>query len=227
MIAPAVSRTTDSVIDHLHARFLSIVLPKVERHGQVYFRNEKCAQKRADRIAEMIAIAWKWFVRLAECGKDATTFPCVLANLAARAVKSGRRVCGQLKAGDALNEVAQQRHSFTIESLPISTRASYENLYSLPHGQEHQDCWEERLRDNTQTPVPDQVAFRIDFPSWLRTLTARERRIIRAMTQNERTKDLSRQFELSPARISQLRREFMEDWKRYCRDVGEMASATA
>lgn len=211
---------------NLHARFQAL-LPRIERHGEVYFRGVKCGAKRADYIAEMVGLVWRWLVRLAERGKDGFRFPMVLANYAARAVNSGRRVCGQLKPNDVLSERAQQRHSFIIESLPISTRASYENLYSLPHGQEHQDTWEERLRDNTQTPVPDQVAFRSDFPSWLRTLTARERRIIRAMAQNERTKDLSRQFELSPARISQMRREFMEDWKRYCRDVEEMASATA
>ena len=35
------------------------------------------------------------------------------------------------------------------------------------------------------------------------------------MAHNERTKDLSRQFELSPGRISQLRREFRDGWLRY------------
>ena len=67
--------------------------------------------------------------------------------------------------------------------------------------------------------MPDQVAFRIDFPAWLATLTARERRLIRAIARNERTKDLSRMFELSQGRISQLRREFRDDWRRFCEDA--------
>jgi hypothetical protein len=39
--------------------------------------------------------------------------------------------------------------------------------------------------------------------------------MIRAMARNERTLDLSKQFDLSPSRISQLRREFQIDWKRF------------
>ena len=35
------------------------------------------------------------------------------------------------------------------------------------------------------------------------------------MLRNERTTDLSRQFELSPGRISQLRRELHDAWRRY------------
>ena len=78
------------------------------------------------------------------------------------------------------------------------------------------------MRDNTVTPVPDQVQFRIDWPAWLRTLTPRERRIIKEMARGERTMDLGREFELSPARISQLRREFHDGWARFCdADFGE------
>jgi hypothetical protein len=83
-------------------------------------------------------------------------------------------------------------------------------------GHSAQDVLQDRLRDNMQTPVPEQVAFRIDFPAWLDTLTARERRIVREMAANERTLDLSRRFDLSPARISQLRRELHNDWSRFC-----------
>ena len=35
------------------------------------------------------------------------------------------------------------------------------------------------------------------------------------MARNERTKDLSNWFEVSPGRISQLRREFHRGWLRY------------
>jgi hypothetical protein len=78
---------------------------------------------------------------------------------------------------------------------------------------------EERLADNTVTPPPDQAAFRIDFGAWLKTLTPRERRIIRAMAMSERTKDLSRRFELTPGRISQMRRDFRDDWRRFVGDL--------
>jgi len=34
----------------------------------------------------------------------------------------------------------------------------------------------------------------------------------------ERTQDVSRRFGLTPARVSQLRREFHEDWRTYCNE---------
>ena len=114
-----------------------------------------------------------------------------------------------------LSPIAQQRHTFHVGSLPTTTRSPHEQLYADPHGQALLDAFEERLRDNTITPPPDQAVFRIDFPAWLRTLTGRERRLIRAMAQNERTTDLSREFELSPGRISQLRRALRDAWLRY------------
>ena len=46
----------------------------------------------------------------------------------------------------------------------------------------------------------------------------------------ERTKDLARKFGLSQARISQLRREYHEDWDRYGEDAlgdSELQSAVA
>jgi hypothetical protein len=204
--------------DQLHVIFLTLVLPRIERHGRIYFRHVQCAERREDAIAEMIGLTWQWFVQLARRGKDATRFVSALATFAARAVNSGRRMAGPEPAQDVLSPVAQWRHGFTVERLPSSTATPYEHRYATRHGQQQQDAFEERLHDNTITPVPDQVQFRIDFPSWLQSLTGRERRLIRAMAQGERTKDLSHRFEVSPARISQLRREFQQDWSRFCGD---------
>jgi hypothetical protein len=210
----------------LHARFLSL-LPRIEQHGRIYFRGLKCPHRKAEALAEVRALAWQWFLRVAQQGRDAGEFVTALATFAARAVNSGRRLCGMEKARDVLSPVAQQRHRFAVEQLPASTATSHEALHGDVHGQRQQDAFEERLRDNTRTPVPEQAAFRIDFPAWLRTLTARERRLIRAMARNERTLDLSRQFAVSPGRISQLRRAFHADWERFCADPGADVSDAA
>jgi hypothetical protein len=205
---------------HLHAAFLSI-LPRIERHARLSFRGLRCPQRQDDAVQETLALSWRWFVRLVERGKDPLTFPVVLAAYAARAVRSGRRLCGQGSGKDVPSSLAQQRHGFRVEALPASAASAHEERHGAVHGQQKQDAWEERLRDNTQTPVPDQVAFRLDFPAWLRTLTARERRLVRAMARNERTLDLSRHFGLSPGRISQLRRELHNGWTRFLGDGGE------
>jgi hypothetical protein len=210
---------TNRALDQLQSRFFSIV-PRIETHARIYFRFEACRDKRADKISETIAIAWKWFCRLMEKGKDATQFAGALASLAARAVKCGRRACGQEKAKDVLSWVAQRRHGFTVQSLP-APRRGHDPQSDEANGQRLLDLLEERLRDNTVTPPPEQAAFRIDFPRWLQTLTARERRMIRAMTGNERTKELSQRFRVSPGRISQMRREFKEGWQRFVGDLEE------
>jgi hypothetical protein len=203
--------------DSLQARFLEL-LPRIETHARISFRHVPCPDRKQECVQEVIALSWKWFVTLAQRGKDAADFIGALATLAVRAVRSGRRAYGQEKANDAMSEQAQRRHGFTVERLPISASATHEELYGDPHGQRRHDAWEERLRDNTVTPPDEQAAFRIDFVAWLKSLTPRERRLVRAMTRNESTKDLAREFHLSPGRISQLRREFHADWTRFCGD---------
>ena len=139
---------------------------------------------------------------MAEKGKDATRFPTAPASYAAKAVKCGRWVYGQMKAGDVLNEHAQQRHGFYVGKLPDFSTLSENPLA-------------EALIDNTRSPVPEQVMFRIDFPSWLTTRTERDRRIIHDMAMGQRTLDMSRRYGISPGRISQHRREFHDDWQHF------------
>jgi len=202
----------------LRTRFLAI-LPIIERHGRVCFRHIKCHSKKEEAIAEMVALSFKWFRRLIEKGKDPNKFPTTLATYAARAVKCGRRLCGQLKPKDVLSERAQQRHGFHVESLPISTRTCHEELNGIS-GQRHLDAYEERLQDNTRTPPDEQAAFRIDFPSWLSTRTERDRRIIGDMAIGERTLALANKHGISPSRVSQLRRDFHDDWQIFTGEAG-------
>jgi hypothetical protein len=201
-------------LERLREQFLAL-LPRIELHARITFRGVKCPDRRADAVAETVALAWKWHLRLAERGKDASQFPAAFAALAARAVRCGRRLCGHERAREVLSPVAQRKGGFRVERLPASTRSPQEQLYATPDGQALHDAFEERLRDNTLTPVPDQAAFRIDFPAWLKTLTGRERRLIRLMARNERTKDLSKRLGVTPGRVSQLRRAFRDGWLRY------------
>ncbi len=192
-------------IDQLHEQFLSI-LPRIRLHAEVYFRRIKCSHRQADAVQETVAIAWKWFRRLAERGKDATTFPSALAAYAARAVRSGRRVTGQEKAKDVLSPLSQQRDNFAINPIP--------NGSSL-----HGNVFDDALADNAVSPVPEQVAFRLDFSAWLKTYEERRRCIIEDLMLGERTLDVSNRHRLSPSRISQMRRCFHTDWRQFCGDA--------
>jgi hypothetical protein len=133
-------------------------------------------------------------------------------------VKSGRRLTGQLKPHDVLSERAQRQHGFRVESLPISLRHCFEDLYSAVRGQQRINSFEERLRDNSITPVPDQAQFRLDFPAWRRRHSHRDRRIIDDMAMDESTKQLARKYGLSQGRISQMRGAFRKDWHDFVAD---------
>jgi len=208
----------------LHARFLKL-LPRVQVHGRIFFRHLKCRETREECIAEMVALAWRWFVRLMQRGKDPNTFRFNFCRFAAFAVKSGRRLCRMERPNDVLSDRAQRERGFKVESLPVSSRTAHENLYAKVHGQREHDAYEERLKDNTVSPIPDQVAFRLDFPQWLLTWDQRNRRIIKDMAQDERTLDLAQKYGCCPARISQKRTEYKHDWERFCGDTEPAVAA--
>lgn len=179
------------------------IMPRIVLHAKITFRHVSCDSARQEAIAETIALAWKWFVRLIEQGKEPQAFISVLAAYAARAVKSGRRLCGQEKSNDVLSPLAQSRRRFTISPYP---------QFSTHDG----NAIDEALHDNTQTPIPEQVSFRVDFPAWLATRTDRDREIISELMVGERTLEVSKKYRVSQPRISQLRREYQEDWKAFC-----------
>jgi hypothetical protein len=194
----------------LHDKFL-VLLPKIELHGRIYFRHLK-PHKKEEVLQEMRALAWKWFLRLASRGKDAAEFVSVFNDFLARAVNDGRKILGREKPKDVMNQRTQKRHGFKVESLPGSDRGFNANV----HGHQDHDDFADRLQDNTVTPVPDQAAFRIDWRAWMKTRPERDRRIIKDLMAGDRTLDVSRKYGMSPGRVSQLRGEFHDDWKRFC-----------
>jgi hypothetical protein len=187
----------------LQAQFLRLILPRVKTHGRVFFRHLKCRHRKAEAIAEMIALSWKWFIRLVQQGKDPALFPTAIATYAARAVHSGRKLAGMERAKDVLSPLAQARHGFVVGTLPDFATLSGNPL-------------SDALTDNTQTPPDEQVAFRLDFPAWLRTRTDRDRRVIQDLMVGERTAEVAARHGLTAGRVSQLRRDFLEDWHRFC-----------
>jgi hypothetical protein len=188
----------------LQARFLALV-PRIEKHARIYFRDVRCAARKADCIAETLALAWRWFLRLVQRGKDVTQFVSTFASLAARAVRSGRRACGQENSKDVLSPLAQRRHGFEVKSLSRE-------------GSQYDEILEEAPHDNVRTPPPEAATFRIDFPRWLTSWSQRDRRLIADLMLGERTRNVARKYCLSPSRVSQLRRQFCADWAMFCGD---------
>jgi hypothetical protein len=211
MIASCNSFHTPST-DHLQTRFLTL-LPRIENCARFHFRGRRCASGKADAIAETVALCWKWFCRLAQGGKDMAAFLPTLVSFAARSVKTGRRLCGQERARDVLSFRAQQRGDFTVESLPLTPARSRHVLEDTLNSRDELDGYADRLRDNTQTPVPDQAAFRIDWPRFFKTLSSRDRRLAGFLSLVNSALAAARKFGLSPGRVTQLRQKWCRDWR--------------
>ena len=189
-------------LDHVHASFLA-ALPRIVRHAQVYFRFIKCPHRKEEMIAETVALAWSWWIRLLQRDKDPSGFISALATHAVRHVRMGRRLCGQEKTKDVVSPSAQWRRNFTVQSLPQFDTGTEDNKTL------------ELLRDDSRTPPGEQAAFRIDFPRWLTQLGQRNRLIAEDMAMGENTQDLAAKHNVTQGRVSQLRREFYFDWHRF------------
>jgi hypothetical protein len=208
-------RTLTSLpLSEIHAEFLSL-FPAIVRHARFAFRHRN-AVDREEAEAEAVAAAFESFVGLKLRGKDpARDFPTLIGTFAVLHVKDGGHVGGHSSSKDALSAKAQAVHGFRVESLPAYQQASFGSVYADPGGQRAQDLFEERLRDNNRTPVADQVCFRVDFPAFLQRLTSRDRRLASYLSLGHSARAASRLFKLGPARITQLRKRWQEEWLNF------------
>jgi hypothetical protein len=197
---------------HPHAGFLTL-LPSIERHAKVVFRGHPPAE-REEATAVAVAAAFAGYVRLAARGKNPERdFASSLVTYAVLHAKSGRQVGSGSSTTDALSPLARRKRGFKIEPLPSSPGVARDRLYSTA-GRRQRDEFDEYLRDNTRSAVPDQAAFRIDFPNFLGSLGRRDRELIRFLAQGNSAKVAAARFRLSEGRVSQLRRTWREQWCR-------------
>jgi len=185
-----------------------VLLPQLELHARIYFRDVRCAASKADKVAETVALAWRWYLRLLARRRSVHGFSGRFIRFAARAVKCGRRVCGQESSKDAFSTTCRLRRGLVVTRL-----ADYDGSGDNPLS--------EALAENRRTPPDEQAAFRIDFREWLQSRTDRDRRIVNDLMMGERALDVSRRHGVSAARISQLRRAFQCDWCSFCGEIDE------
>jgi DNA-directed RNA polymerase sigma subunit (sigma70/sigma32) len=70
------------------------------------------------------------------------------------------------------------------------------------------------LADTRQSSPADQAAFRSDTREWLESLGDKGR-IVEEMALGESTKDLARRYKKSEGRISQIRGEAAESYRKF------------
>jgi hypothetical protein len=188
---------------HLHHLFLSH-LPALEGHDRTAFRGRR---DRDNLVQVTVALCWARFLRLAARGLDLEPLRPPLSRYSARPVRCGRRLCGMLPAHDAASWRAQRLHAFGVTPLQAGDRAGGGPLRLA-------------LQPHAAAPVPEQVAFRLDFPAWLRMLGRRNRKLLLGLRAGHRTVDVARRFGVSPARVAQRRPAFAAAWRRFTAGPG-------
>lgn len=162
------------------------VLPIVLRHARVVFRGLR-GDAREEAIADAVAHAWEGYVFAVRAGKEPWAFPTVLATFAVCKTRVGRKVGKVMRAKDVFN--ASQAGRAVLDVL--------------------EDCFDDR------SPVPDQVAFKLDFPAWLATLSERNRQIVALLAWGHPAGAVARYFGLSAGRITQVRQWLGEQWQEF------------
>jgi DNA-directed RNA polymerase specialized sigma24 family protein len=193
-----------------HAAFLAM-LPAIIRYAKASFR-EFDPETREDLVQECIANCVVAFARLVERGKQSLGYPTVLAMYAVRQIKDGRRVGKKQNVRDVYDQHARVKGGYQLQYI----------------GTPHEQCggWKEQLVENDRTPVPDQAAFRIDFPEWLASLSARDRKITEQLAVGERTGTVAKRFHVSAGRVCQLRGQLKESWDEFEGESGAPATGT-
>lgn len=202
--------TITSLSAHPHTEFLTLV-PAIERHASIVFRGRSPVE-REEATAVAVAAAFVGYVRLVEQGRNPLRdFASSLATYAVLHAKSGRQVGSRTSTTDVLSPLARRKRGFKVESLPTTSGIVRDHLNSTADRRRH-DEFDEQLRDNTQTPIPDQAAFRIDFPEFLGSLGNRDCALVRFLALGHSAHLAAARFGMTEGRVSQLRKSWRERW---------------
>ncbi len=130
-----------------------------------------------------------------------------------------RHAAGQLRNSAESLPVARsaQSSAFATSSSPQAHTAREEITVERLDEFDHEQGEFARLaliEDRRATPA-DTAAARIDVAAWLRSLSNRSRRIATTLAMGESTGGVARQFNLSSARVSQLREELKTSWESF------------
>lgn len=175
------------------------MFPKIRAQARLAFRRLRPEHK-DELVEEVIVNAYCAFVRLVCRGKISIAYATPLANFAIRQVLTGRRVGRKTSARDVMSTQARAAYGIVIERLDKS---------------EDDGQWREALVEDRRSRPADVAAARIDIAAWLHSLSPRNRRIALILAAGARTSEVALQFDVSRARVSQLRRLFETSWESF------------
>ena len=183
-----------------HSPFLA-VMPRVSylaRRRFAYMPREQ----REDAVAEAIAAGFLAYLSMKRRGRLKLIGTIGFARNAVRHVAAGRRVGNSQAGRDVMSDLGRRRHGRGVQS--FDAESSVDNTDGCG--------WLHEAVAAHQTPVPEQVAIRVDGGHWLASLQSRDRQMIKALAAGEMAVTVAKHFGISPARLSQLRKEWADSW---------------
>ena len=194
---------TPSPVPAWHAQFLSM-LPAITRYASFALRDLQ-SEARYEAVQEVVANCLVAFCRLRELDKLDVVYPSVLARYGVAQLRSGRQVGGKLNVNDVTSVYARRQKRFFVER--------------LDHFCKIEGRWRESIVEDRRAGPAETAAMRIDFADWLIQLPERRRQIAEALGAGDSARSVAERFSLSPARVSQMRRELRDNWVAFHGEV--------
>ena len=168
-------------------------------------------EAKEEATAEVVAAAYLMFVSLVLDGRESLAYPTVLARYGVRRYRSGRKVAGSQGSRDVMSRRCQLARGITVEQL---TRPSDDG-----------SSWQEIVVEDKNAGPAEVAATRMDFSAWLKSLSKRDRKIAELLATGESTGRTAKKFDVSSARVSQLRRELRRSWQQFVDELPKIPPA--
>jgi hypothetical protein len=182
-----------------HAAFEQM-MPVIEKHARIAFR-QLDPEAREEAFQETACNACQAYARLVELGKTDLAYASVLARYGVSQVREGRKVGGKLNCRDVSSSYCQRKKNLVVER--------------LDHYDSQERIWEEILVEDKTAGPAETAVVRIDFATWLGLLPRRLRKMAALLASGETTSAAARRFRLSEGRISQIRKQLYQAWRRF------------
>jgi hypothetical protein len=192
-----------------HAGF-EAMLPAIEAHARLAFRRSN-PDAREEAIQETICNACQAYVRLVERGKTDVAYASALAKFGVVQTRAGRKVGNRLNCRDISSDYCQHAKNLIVER--------------LDHYDSEEQAWEQILVEDKTAGPAEIAATRMDFSAWLQLLPRRLWKIANFLSRGETTAAAAKRFRVSPARISQIRRELLGAWRHFQGEEPALAGA--
>jgi hypothetical protein len=183
-----------------HPRFLAM-LPALRRAARFRFRHLSPSRKQ-EVVDDILGSCYTAYARLAEQGQEERAHSSTLVKFAAAQIAQGRQIGSRLNARDVSSDYCRRRQGIQLERL---------DQYDEAEGK-----WKEVLVEDRRHGDPASVAAaRIDIGEWLATMSSVRRKLAECLAAGTTTIEAARLFNLTPGRISQLRKEFQTSWSTF------------